>query len=107
MVFSLGWILGPIDLILAGAALFLLIKNRMKVNPKYRLILDFALVSIICSFFWGVLGGTAKHMGWVDEDTASLLSQVLATLYLVFTFLAVWYAVNNLNGKPKISKKKK
>ena len=104
MAFSLGWILGPVDLILAGAALFLLLKNRMKVNPKYRLILDFALVSIICSFFWGVLGGTAKHMGWVDEETASLLSQVLSTLYLVFTFLAVWYAVNRLDG---VSKKKK
>jgi len=106
MAISLGWILGPINLILAGAALYLLCKNRMKVNPKYRLILDFALVSIICSFFWGVLGGTAKHVGWVDEETATLLSQILSTLYLIFTFLAVWYAVNVLDGKAKKKRKR-
>jgi len=104
MAITIGWILGPIDLILAGAALYLLCKNRMKVNPKYRLILDFASVSIICSVLWGILGGTAKHMGWIDEETATLLSQVLATLYLIFTFLAVWYAVNRLDG---VSKKKR
>jgi hypothetical protein len=79
----------------------------MKVNPKYRLILDFALISILCAVLWGILGGTAKHIGWVDEDTSVLFSMVLSTLYLLFSLITIWLAVNKLDGKSKIYKKKR
>lgn len=106
MVFSLGWILGPIDLIIAGAALYLLIKHRSETSPKFRIVLDFISISIICAVFWGMIGGTAKDIGLIDPQTASLISLLLSTLYLIFTFLAVWYCTHNLDGH-KIKKKKR
>lgn len=104
MAFGLGWVLGPLDLIMAGVALYLLYKHRSDVDPKFRLVLDFTAISIICAIFWGMIGGTAKDIGWVDATTASLLSQILSTLYLVFALLAVWYCVNNLDGRKKKKK---
>ena len=101
MAFDIGWILGPLDLVIAIAALYLVCKYRSNINPKFRLILDFTAISIVCAVFWGVIGGTARDLGLVDPASSKLLSEILSTLYLVFAFLAVWYSVNNFDGIKK------
>jgi len=106
MALSIGWILGPIDLIIAGSALFILYRHRCDVNPNFRVVLDFISISIICAVFWGMVGGTAKDLGIIDAPTATLLSLMLSTLYLIFTFLAVWYCTHYMDGI-KLKKKKR
>ena len=87
MALTLGIILGPINLLLAGTSLYLLCCNRNKVELKLRPVVDFASIAIICAVFWGVLGGTARHIGLLDEQTAILLSEILSTLFLIFAFI--------------------
>ncbi|MEM2974512.1 MAG: hypothetical protein QW112_02720 [Candidatus Micrarchaeia archaeon] len=101
MELSPGPILGIINLTLAISALCLLYMNRMKIAPKQRIILDFASVSIICAVFWGLIGGTFRHVGLLDLQTAVLISELLATLYLIFTFLAVLYFIRYLAEKER------
>jgi len=86
MSLSIGMILGPINLLLAGVSLYLLCRNRSKIEPKLRIVIDFTSIAIICAVAWGFLGGTARHIGLLDEQTAILLSQILSTLFLVFAF---------------------
>ena len=105
MAISIGWILGPLDLILAGAALYLLFKNRNRVRGEHKLVLDYTAISIICALFWGAIGGTLRHVGILDDEAATFISLVLSTLYLIFSLLAVWHCVKYLDGN-KTKKKR-
>jgi uncharacterized membrane protein YuzA (DUF378 family) len=97
---GLGYITGPICLILAVVSLYLLCKNRIKVKKENRIIIDFASISIICAVFWG-LSGTFTHFGFLTEEMRTTIAEVLSTLYLVFTFLATWYFINTIKSKKK------